>query len=267
MASRTKQKEEARARRMAEEQARAEKARRDRRVRMLGGVVLIAAVIVAVAIAVSSGGGGNKTVNPTSSTAKQAATSVNGLLAGIPQSGMTLGSPSAKVTLTEYGDLQCPVCQSLALGAQTQLIQNEVRSGKAKLVFRSLETASSGSPIANAFQNQQVAAGAAGLQNRAWDYIELFYHQQGQEGTAYATESYLDNLARQIAGLNYSKWLADRKNPSLLTQLQSDQQAASAGGYNSTPTVIVSGPKGSSQPIVGPQSYSAYQQAISSVGG
>src|SRR5205823_5925574 len=153
MASRTKQKEEARARRMAEEQARAEKARRDRRVRMLGGVVLIAVVIVAVAIAVSSGGGSNKTANPNSSTAKQAATSVNGLLAGIPQSGMTLGSPSAKVTLTEYGDLQCPVCQSLALGAQNQLIQNEVRSGKAKLVFRSLETASQGSPIPNAFQN------------------------------------------------------------------------------------------------------------------
>src|SRR5437764_4169171 len=84
MASRTKQKEEARARRQAEEQARAEKARRERRLRMLGGVALIAVAIVAVAIAISSGGGGNKTVNPNSSAGKQAATTVNGLLAGIP---------------------------------------------------------------------------------------------------------------------------------------------------------------------------------------
>jgi protein-disulfide isomerase len=267
MASRTKQKEEARARRVAEEQARAEKARRDRRLRMGGGVVLIAAAIVAVAIAISSGGGGNKTVNPNSSSAKQAATSVSGLLAGIPQSGMTLGSSSAKVTLTEYGDLECPVCQSLALGAENQLIQNEVRSGKAKLVFRSLETASSGSPIPNAFQNQQIAAGAAGLQNLAWYYIELFYHQQGQEGTGYATESYLDGIARQIPGLNYSKWLTDRKNPSLLGQLTADQQAAASQGLRSTPTVIVTGPKGTSQPLVGPLDYTAYQQAISAVGG
>jgi protein-disulfide isomerase len=267
MASRTKQKEEARARRLAEEQARAEKARRDRRVRMLGGVVLIAAAIVGVAIALSSGGGGNKSVNPNSSAAKQATTSVNGLLAGIPQSGMTLGSPSAKVTVTEFGDLQCPVCQTFALGAQNQLIQNDVRSGKAKLVFRSLETASSSSPIPNSFQTQQIAAGAAGLQNLAWYYIELFYHQQGQEGTGYVTESYLDGLARQVPGLNYSKWLADRKDPSLLGQLTADQQAASSSGLNSTPTVVVSGPKGTSQPIVGANNYSAYQQAISAAGG
>lgn len=267
MASRTKQKEEARARRLAEEQARAEKARRERRLRMGGGVVLIAAAIVAVAIAISSGGGSNKTVSPTSSSGKQAATTVTGLLAGIPQSGMTLGSPSAKVTLTEYGDLECPVCQSLALGAENQLIQNEVHSGKAKLVFRSLETASQSSPVPNAFQNQQVAAEAAGLQNLGWYYIELFYHQQGQEGTGYATESYLDGIARQIPGLNYSKWLTDRKNPSLLAQLQADQAAAQARGVSSTPTVIVTGPKGTAQPLVGPLAYGAYQQAISSVGG
>jgi protein-disulfide isomerase len=266
MASRTKQKEEARARRLAEEQARAEKGRRDRRLRLVGGVVLIAAAIVAVAIAVSSGGG-SKSVNPNSSAGKQAASTVNSLLAGIPQSGMTLGSPSAKVTLTEFGDLECPVCQSLALGAENQLIQNEVRTGKAKLVFRSLETASQSSPIPNAFQSQQVAAYAAGLQDRGWYYVELFYHQQGQEGTGYATESYLDNIAKQIPGLNYSKWLADRKNPSLLAQLQADQAAASAHGYNSTPTVVATGPKGSGQPIVGPQDYSVYQQAISALGG
>jgi len=267
MASRTKQKEEARARRQAEEQARAEKARRERRLRMGGGVALLAVAIVAVAIAISSGGGGNKTVNPNSSAGKQAATTVNGLLAGIPQSGMTLGSPSAKVTLTEYGDLQCPVCQTLALGAENQLIQNEVRSGKAKLVFRSLETASQSSPVPNAFQNQQIAAYAAGMQGRGWYYVELFYHQQGQEGTGYATEAYLDNLARQIPGLNYSTWLTDRKNPGLLAQLQADQQAASVKGLNSTPSVVVTGPKGTSQPLVGPLGYSAYQQAISTVGG
>jgi protein-disulfide isomerase len=234
---------------------------------MVGGVVLVAAAIVAVAIALSSGGGGNKSVNPNSSAGKQTANTVNGLLAGIPQSGMSLGSPSAKVTMTEFGDLECPVCQSLALGAENQLIQNEVRSGKARLVFRSLETASQSSPIPNAFQAQQVAAYAAGLQDRGWYYVELFYHQQGQEGTGYATESYLENIAKQIPGLNYSKWLADRKNPSLLAQLQADQAAASAKGLNSTPTVVVEGPKGSTQPIVGPQDYGTYQQAISSVGG
>ena len=74
-------------------------------------------------------------------------------------------------------------------------------------------------------------------------------------------------IARQIPGLNYSKWLTDRKNPSLLGQLTADQQAALSQGLRSTPTVTVTGPKGTSQPLVGPLAYSAYQQAISSVGG
>src|SRR5947209_16582889 len=55
MASRTKQKEEARARRLAEEQARSERARRQRRVRMLAGVIIGAVAVVAVLIAVSVG--------------------------------------------------------------------------------------------------------------------------------------------------------------------------------------------------------------------
>ena len=54
MASRTKQKEQLRARRLAEERARAEQARRQRRLRMLGGVVVLAAAVVAVAIAISA---------------------------------------------------------------------------------------------------------------------------------------------------------------------------------------------------------------------
>src|SRR5436305_7189511 len=56
MASRTKQKEEARERRLAEERARAAQAQRRRRFQMLGGAVIVAAAVVAVAIAISSGG-------------------------------------------------------------------------------------------------------------------------------------------------------------------------------------------------------------------
>src|SRR5947209_2377387 len=106
MASRTKQKEAARARRLAEERAAAERAQRARRTRMLGGVVALAVVIVGVAIAISaSGGSGSASApKPNSSAGHQAASAVNSLLAGIPQKGVTIGSPSAKVTVTEFGD-------------------------------------------------------------------------------------------------------------------------------------------------------------------
>ena len=156
MASRTKQKEEARARRVAEERAAAERARRQRRTRMLGGVLAGAIVVVVVAIIVSSsgGGGGAPAPKPGSAAAKQAASAVSSLLSGIPQSGMRLGSRGAHVVVTEFGDLECPVCRDFALGSENQLIANDVRSG--------------------IFPTQQAAAYAAGLQGKGWNYALLF---------------------------------------------------------------------------------------------
>src|SRR5438067_7721854 len=109
MASRTKQKEGARARRLAEEQARQLRARRERRLRMLGGLLGIAVAVVVVAVIVSSRSGGSSAAKPGSAAAKQADGAVTGLLTGIPQAGTRLGSPSAKVTVTEFADLQCPI--------------------------------------------------------------------------------------------------------------------------------------------------------------
>jgi protein-disulfide isomerase len=267
MASRTKQKEAARARRVAEERAAAERAQRARRTRMLGGVVLLAVVIVGVAIAISvSGGGSSSAPKPNSTKGKQAASTVNNLLAGIPQQGVALGSPNAKVTVTEFGDLECPICKDFALSSETQLISKDVRSGKVKLVYRSLETATGSAPNAStAFPLQQSAAYAAGAQSKAWNFILLFYHEQGEEGTGYVNQSFLDGLASQVSGLDYSKWQSDSKNPSYTSQVTADEQAAAGKGLNSTPAILIQGPKGQAQPIQSLVDYPTLESAIQSV--
>jgi protein-disulfide isomerase len=265
MASRKEQKEAARARRLAEEQARAARARRDRRLRMVAGTVIAGAAVVAVLIAVSSSS--NSTAAPKLNTpaAKQAATSVNNLLAGIPQSGQTLGSPHAKVTVTEFGDLKCPVCQAFALGAESQLISNEVRSGKVKLIYRSLCTATCNGPQPGVFNTQQAAANAAGVQNKAWYYIQNFYHLQGNEQTAYVTPAFLSGIASLVPGLDYSKWKSDSGSAAMNAQVNADKALAAQKGLSSTPTLLVSGPKGEASPIVGDTSYAQLQSTIKSV--
>jgi protein-disulfide isomerase len=268
MASRTKQKEEARARRVAEEQAHTERAQRNRRLQMLGGVVLVVIAIVAVAIAVSSGGGSPTThVTADTGAATKADQPIFTLLNGIHQSGNTIGNANAPVTVTEFGDLECPICRDFATqGIENDLISKEVRTGKVKLAYRSLETATSGAPNPAIFGPQQAAAYAAGKQGKGWDYIELFYHQQGQEDTGYVTQKFLSNLAKQIPGLNYSQWLSDSHSQSLLSQVSSDESAATGKGYSATPTLVITGPKGQAQPIVGdPTNYSQLQAAITSV--
>jgi protein-disulfide isomerase len=264
MASRKEQKEAARRQRLAEERARADRSRRERRLRMLAGTVIGTAVVIVAAIVIFSGGAGGSAPKPTSASALKAKAAVTTLLAGIPQSGDRLGSPNAKVTVTEYGDLVCPICKDFALGAQNQLISNDVRSGKVKLVYQALETASSTANNAM-FVPSQVAAGAAGKQKLGWNYIELFYHEQGDETTSYVTNSYLNGLAGQIGGLNFSTWTSDRQSSTLTSQVTQDEQAATAAGYNSTPTIVVTGPKSQAQPIIGNTDYTSLESAIKSV--
>jgi protein-disulfide isomerase len=230
---------------------------------MLAGVVLAAVAVIAVAIAISSSGGGSTKASP--AAFKSAASTVDATLAGIPQTGSTLGSPSAKVTVTEYGDLQCPICRDFALGSENQLISNEVKAGKVKLVYKSLETATGNGPNPNIFGTQQAAAYAAGNQAKAWNYILVFYHSQGQEGTAYVNQSFLNGIATAIPGLNYSQWSSQSNSSALTSQVTSEEQQAASHGFNSTPTIVVQGPKGAAQPIVGNTDYGTLQSAIKSV--
>ncbi len=258
MASRAEQKAAAKAQRQALEQAHAAAVRRARLVR-LGLGVGVAVVVVVLLIVISSSGGGKKaSPQPSGATAS----AVTALLVGIPQSGTTLGSTAAKVTVTEYGDLQCPICADFAKGAENTLISSDVRSGRAKLVYRSLQTATQDPAV---FATQQAAAYAAGAQGRAHNFIELFYAEQGAEGSGYVTSSYLDGLAKQIPGLDFAKWQTASKNATYSDGVRADEQAAAHAGFNSTPTIVVSGPKGNAAPMTGNIDYATLEQAIRSV--
>jgi protein-disulfide isomerase len=274
MASRKEQKEQARAARIAQEQGAAAKAQRTRRLQIFGGVTAIAVIVIVVAIVVSSGGGGDKgpTSNGTASGTQLTSIqkNVSTVLNGIPQSGNTLGNPKAKVTMTYFGDLQCPICKEFTLNNFPEFVQKQVRTGNVKVVYRSFCTATCGPNYSQAqdqkfFGAQQVAALAAGKQNKFWDYTELFYHEQKEENTGYATDSFLTSLAKQIPGLNLAKWKTDRTDPSLLDQVNADQKSAAKQGLPGTPSIIMIGPKG---PLLvnGGQSIPTYSDLVAAIG-
>jgi cytochrome c biogenesis protein CcmG/thiol:disulfide interchange protein DsbE len=161
---------------------------------------------------------------------------VTSLLAGIQQRGNTLGDPKAPVTVQYFGDLQCPACRLFTLSVLPSLIERYVRSGKLKIEYRSLQTVTR---KAGVFKDQQMAALAAGRQNKLWNFIELFYHEQGREHSGYVTERYLQGLAQQVPGLNLVEWTAARSDPYLVRTLMTDAQAASSARLNSTPEFLV----------------------------
>jgi protein-disulfide isomerase len=158
------------------------------------------------------------------------------LLRGIPESANMLGSARAPVTLQYFGDLDCPVCRRFTEGALTPLIETEVRAGRLRIEFRSLQTATRDP---GTFKSQQIAALAAGEQHRAWYYIELFYRRQGREGTGYVTERFQQEIAAGVPHMDLGRWQADRSDPRLASALAADARAAAIDGLNATPSFLL----------------------------
>jgi protein-disulfide isomerase len=161
---------------------------------------------------------------------------VEHLLNGIPQSGIVLGDRDAPVTLQVFSDLECPICREFALHAQVGLIRRFVRTGKLKIESRSLETATR---ERETFLAQQVAALAAGQQDKLWYFDELFYREQGREDGGYVNEGYLRGLARQVPGLDMASWTAARNDPALGAEVFSDEQRADQRRFTGTPSFLI----------------------------
>jgi protein-disulfide isomerase len=233
--TRKQRREQARAQRKAMEEAAAAGAARRMRLTQLGIVVSVVVVAIVVVLIVTSGG--SKSGIPVSKTEKNSVTSEIGtLLAGIPQNGNVLGSPTAPVTLQYFGDLECPICKQFTLGSLPSVIPKWVRTGKLKIEYNSLETATREPEV---FKTQQVAAYAAGKQNKAWYFIETFYHEQGEEDSGYVTEKYLQGIASQVPGLNLAQWTSDRGDPELANKITTDAQAANNNGFTGTPSFLI----------------------------
>jgi len=234
--TRKQRREQARAQRRTLEEAEAAAAVRRTRLTLLGIVLAVVVAGVGVVVLTSAGGGRPKKIAPESGQARQVSSQVAALLAGIPQNGNALGQPTAPVTLQYFGDLECPVCRAFTIGALPPIIHKWVRTGKLRIEYRSLETATREPEV---FRAQQVAALAAGEQKKMWNFVETFYHEQQEEDTGYVTEGFIRGVAKQVSGLNLTQWTGERADAALMDQVASDAQTASSSGLNGTPAFLI----------------------------
>jgi protein-disulfide isomerase len=239
LATRTEEKEQRRAERLRRE---AEEQARDRRRRVVlygGGAVLIAACVLAVLIIVSQSGGGSG-----GDTNIEGVSTAQRQLQGVPEHGTVLGDPKAKATVVEFGDLQCPVCQAFSTQITPQLISGVVRRGTANYEFRQYTI------IGPQSVDAARAAYAAGQQGRYWNFVELFYLNQGGENSGYVTDGFLRAIAKGAGVRNIAKWEADRKSSKWDAVLSRTQSEARGFGFKGTPSILVEGP-GGKRPFAG----------------
>jgi protein-disulfide isomerase len=234
MASRRDQKEQLRAERLRQEAAERRTAQRRRLVQYGSAAAFLAICAVAVLIIVSQSGDGG---SPSDVSAADAS-AVDQELNGIPQHDTVLGDPSAKVTVIEYGDLQCPVCKAFSSTVAPDLISGPVKDGTADYEFRQFIV------IGPQSVDAAKAALAAGEQGRYWNFIQVFYRNQGEENSGYVTDSFLESVAKGAGVRDIAKWNTDRQSAKwdpVLSKVQSDARSL---GLNATPSIVVEGPGG-----------------------
>lgn len=191
----------------------------------LGVAVLTALVVVGAVIAFSNSGSGSSE-------------DVNQMFEGLEQHGIVLGDPKAEVTITEFADLQCPACRAFALNELSDVIDEVVRPGKANLAIRQFPILGPDSHLA------ATAAMYAAEQGRYHQFVEFFYRNQGTENTGYVNDEFLARMF-ELAGVNPSGWERYRKAEAADEVIKETLREARRHGFNSTPSILVEGPKGS----------------------
>jgi protein-disulfide isomerase len=233
--------------------------RRQNLIKLASAVAFIAVAVVVVLIVVSQNQGSDSGGD---SSDLDGIAEVKQELAGIPQNGMVLGEPGAKVTVLEFADLQCPVCKGYSEEVLPQIVENQVRSGEAKLSFRNFVIIDEQSIPAGA------AAIAAGKQGRGWNFVELFYRNQGAERSGYVTDEFLTAIAEGAGVPDIDKWNRDRESKAILGEVAASTREAQELGFNGTPSFAMEGPGAEGTEALGtPESAGALESAISSAAG
>lgn len=138
------------------------------------------------------------------------------------------GPASARVTLVEYGDYECPSCLQ-AQGALKVLMPHF--AGRIRFAFRHF-------PLREVHPDAELAAEAAEAaagQGKFWPMHELLFANQH-----HLKEKHLLAYAEQL-GLDIPRYQNEMKDHVYLQRVQEHLQSGSAAGVRATPSFFVNG--------------------------
>jgi protein-disulfide isomerase len=166
-----------------------------------------------------------------------------------------LGEASARVTIIEFGDYQCPVCRLFWKETLPRIRKEYIETGKVKLVFRDLPLA--GHPMA---VPAAMAAECAEDQGRFWEYHDKVYREQdrrAREGEV--AEFRVNDLKRWAADikLDPAAFGACLDSGTYKQEVAADYAAATGVGLNGTPVFFVNG-----RALLGAHPFATFQKVI-----
>lgn len=191
----------------------------------------------------------NKTEQSSPSPLSVAALTGNG-------SATLRGDPSAKVTLIEFGDFQCPFCGRFARQTEPQINQEYLESGKVNMVFIHFVR------IGPDSLDAAIASQCAAEQGKFWQYHDVLYQNQGQENSGWASKDNLKKFASQI-GLDENKFDSCLDSGRYKDFVKNNTDFATSLGLRGTPSFIVAKSDGSAaEKIEGAYPFAAFKEVL-----
>ncbi len=153
------------------------------------------------------------------------------------------GPASAKVTVIEFSDFQCPFCSRV--NPTLKQVEDQYK-GKIKIAFRNLPL-----PFHDKAHLAAEAALAANEQGKFWAmHDKLFANQQALDRPS------LEKYAQEI-GLNMNKFTAALDSGKFKDKVDSDAKEGAAVGATGTPTFFINGTR-----LVGAQPADKFKEVI-----
>jgi protein-disulfide isomerase len=137
------------------------------------------------------------------------------------------GPKTAKVTIVEFSDFQCPFCKQA-----TPMLEEVLKAHKdVNLVFKQF-------PLTSIHPQAMPAAKAvvaAGKQGKFWEMHDIVFENNRELGA-----DKLKEYAGKI-GLDVARWEKDVASPEVQAQVDREMQEARAADVTGTPTIFVGG--------------------------
>lgn len=153
---------------------------------------------------------------------------------GILDGAYLSASDSAKVTLVEFGDYECPACAIYGNYIIEILKEN---AGKINYVFRNYPIPSHKNSLVAAY-----AVEAAGVQAKYWEMHDKIYSSQSEWSDSNDPKTIFVNYAKEFE-LDTTKFASDMNSSEIKNKVEKDYNDGNSVGLTQTPTFYLNGVK------------------------
>jgi len=148
-----------------------------------------------------------------------------------------IGNPNAPVVIAFWSDYQCPFCKLGDQSIITPLVEEYVKTGKVKVIFKDFAFLGPDS------QTLALTARAVweAYPDKFYEWNKTFFDNQGQENTGWATKAVIAKLTAKVSGIDQTviDGLLVKNSAKYQAALDADKVEAGKFGINGTPGFIV----------------------------